>query len=248
MSAVQPVSDPYPLPRHIGIIMDGNGRWAQARGLPRTAGHRKGIEAVRTIVQAAPDLGIPYLTLYGFSLENWSRPILEINELMGLLRHYLRSELAELHKNGVRLRTIGTLDRLPEDIRALIRNAEVTTQSNNRLNLTIALSYGGRQEIMMAAQNLAKAVAAGQLSPDAIDEAAIEAALSTADLPDPDLIIRTSGEKRISNFLLWQSAYAEMVFVDTLWPEFGREELKAAIREYQQRERRYGSYNTPQQL
>lgn len=246
MSAVQPVSDPYPLPRHIGIIMDGNGRWAEARGLPRTIGHRKGIEAVRAIVQAAPDLGIPYLTLYGFSLENWSRPILEINELMGLLRHYLRSELAELHKNGVRLRTIGNLSRLPEDIRALVHNAEATTQGNNRLNLTIALSYGGRQEIVMAAQRLAKAVAAGQLSPDAIDEATIEAALSTADLPDPDLIIRTSGEKRISNFLLWQSAYAEMVFVDTLWPEFGREELKAAIREYQQRERRYGSYNTPQ--
>lgn len=248
MSAVQPVSDPYPLPRHIGIIMDGNGRWAQARGLPRTAGHRKGIEAVRAIVQAAPDLGIPYLTLYGFSLENWSRPILEINELMGLLRHYLRSELAELHKNGVRLRTIGNLDRLPEDIRALVRNAEVTTQGNDRLNLTIALSYGGRQEIVIAAQRLAKAVATGQLAPEAIDEATLEAALSTADLPDPDLIIRTSGEKRLSNFLLWQSAYSEMVFVDTLWPEFGREELKAAIREYQQRERRYGSYNTPQQL
>lgn len=246
MSAVQPVSDPYPLPRHIGIIMDGNGRWAEARGLPRTVGHRKGIEAVRAIVQAAPDLGIPYLTLYGFSLENWSRPLLEINELMGLLRHYLRSELAELHKNGVRLRTIGDLSRLPEDIRALVHNAEVTTQGNNRLNLTIALSYGGRQEIVMAAQRLAKAVAAGHLSPDAIDETTIEAALSTADLPDPDLIIRTSGEKRISNFLLWQSAYAEMVFVDTLWPEFGREELKAAIREYQQRERRYGSYNTSQ--
>ncbi len=246
MSAVQPVSDPYPLPRHIGIIMDGNGRWAQARGLPRTAGHRKGIEAVRAIVQAAPDLGIPYLTLYGFSLENWSRPILEINELMGLLRHYLRSELAELHKNGVRLRTIGNLDRLPEDIRALVRNAEVTTQGNDRLNLTIALSYGGRQEIVMAAQRLAKAVATGQLAPEAIDEAILEASLSTADLPDPDLIIRTSGEKRLSNFLLWQSAYSEMVFVDTLWPEFGREELKAAIREYQQRERRYGSCNTPQ--
>ncbi|MEZ5648302.1 MAG: isoprenyl transferase [Alphaproteobacteria bacterium] len=248
MTAIQPIADPLPLPCHIGIIMDGNGRWAQARGLPRTVGHRKGIEAVRSVVQAASDLSIPYLTLYGFSLENWSRPLLEINELMGLLRHYLRSELAELHQNGVRIRTIGDLARLPADIQALVRNAEVTTQNNTRLNLTIALSYGGRQEIINAVQCLAQAVAAGHLSPQAIDETIVRGALSTADLPDPDLIIRTSGEKRISNFLLWQSAYAEMVFVDTLWPEFGREDLVAAIREYQQRERRYGSANISQHL
>lgn len=227
-------------PVHVAIIMDGNGRWAKLRGLPRTAGHRRGVEAVRETVRAATDLGIAYLTLYGFSSENWNRPPTEVSDLMGLLRFYLRGEIAELHRQGVRVRSIGDRARLAPDIVRLIEEAEERTRGNNRLNLTIALSYGGRDEILGAFRQIAADAAAGRLKPEEIDEAAIRNRLHTNDLPDPDLVIRTSGEKRISNFLLWQSAYAEMVFDDCLWPDFGRENLQRAVEEFQRRERRYG--------
>ena len=232
---------PHPLPRHIAIIMDGNGRWAQARGLPRIAGHRSGAEAVRRTLEAAGELGIPYLTLFGFSSENWKRPLDEVDDLMGLLRHYLRGEIAELHGKGVRLRVIGDIERLAPDINAMIRHAEALTRDNDRINLTIALSYGGRAEIVAAARAVAAQVAAGRLPLDRVDEDAIARHLFTADLPDPDLLIRTSGEQRISNFLLWQCAYAELVFTKTLWPDFGRADLERAIAEFGGRERRYGA-------
>ncbi len=228
-------------PTHVAIIMDGNGRWAKTRGLPRVAGHRRGAEAVRRTVEAAAELGVSYLTLYGFSSENWKRPPGEIHDLMGLLRHYLRAEIADLHRNGVRLRIIGERDRLGPDIITLIENGERLTQENTRLNLTIALSYGGRGEIALAARRLARLVEAGRLSADAIDENAVAGQLLTVDMPDPDLIIRTSGEQRISNFLLWQSAYAELVFVDTYWPDFGKADLERAISDFCGRERRYGA-------
>jgi undecaprenyl diphosphate synthase len=234
-------ASPRPLPRHIAIIMDGNGRWAQARGLPRIAGHRRGAEALRRTLEAAGDLGVPYLTLFGFSSENWKRPHDEVDDLMGLLRHYLRGEIAELHRNGVRLRVIGDRARLSAEIVALIENAETLTRDNQAINLTVALSYGGRAEIVAAARAVAAKAAAGKLLPQAIDEDVIAAHLFTADLPDPDLLIRTSGEQRISNFLLWQCAYAELVFTKTLWPDFGRADLEQAITEFGGRERRYGT-------
>jgi len=232
---------PRALPRHIAIIMDGNGRWAQARGLPRIAGHRQGAEAVRRAVRAAGELGIPYLTLFGFSSENWKRPIEEVGDLMGLLRHYLRGEIAELHKNGVRLRVIGDLARLAPDIVTLIANAEALTRDNPGVNLTIALSYGGRAEIVAAVRAIASKAADGSLASEAIDETAISRHLFTADIPDPDLLIRTSGEQRISNFLLWQCAYSELVFTKTLWPDFGQADLVQAIADFGCRERRYGA-------
>jgi undecaprenyl diphosphate synthase len=236
-------ADPLPdtVPAHIAIIMDGNGRWAKSRGLPRTAGHRKGVEAVRRTVQAAGELGIGYLTLYGFSSENWKRPADEIFDLMGLLRRYLRAETADLHRSNVRLRMIGDRATLDGDIVALIEGAEEQMQANTGLNLTVALSYGGRQELTAAARIIAAEVAAGRLRPEEIDEALFERHLSTHGIPDPDLLIRTSGEQRVSNFLLWQTAYTELVFSDVLWPDFGRDELEAAIREYGRRERRYGA-------
>jgi undecaprenyl diphosphate synthase len=234
-------ASPRSLPRHIAIIMDGNGRWAQARGLPRIAGHRRGAEALRRTLEAAGDLGVPYLTLFGFSSENWKRPHDEVDDLMGLLRHYLRGEIAELHRNGVRLRVIGDRARLSAEIVALIENAETLTRDNQAINLTVALSYGGRAEIVAAARAVAAKAAAGKLLPQAIDEDVIAAHLFTADLPDPDLLIRTSGEQRISNFLLWQCAYAELVFTKTLWPDFGRADLEQAITEFGGRERRYGT-------
>jgi undecaprenyl diphosphate synthase len=221
--------------------MDGNGRWARARGLPRTAGHRRGAESVRRAVTGSVELGISYLTLFGFSAENWKRPLSEIEYLMGLLRRYLQSEIAELHKEGVCLRVIGDRSRLPRDIVRLIAEAESRTRAMQRLNLTIALSYGGRQDILAAARGLAERAAAGTLDPAAIDEGLFAAALSTSDLPDPDLVIRTSGEQRISNFLLWESAYSELVFVDKLWPEFDKDDLAAAVAEFQRRDRRYGT-------
>ena len=232
---------PPRLPRHVAIIMDGNGRWAQARGLPRIAGHRQGADAVRRTLIAAGELGIPYLTLFGFSSENWKRPPDEIESLMGLLRHYLRSEIAELHRHGVRLRIIGERGRLAGDIAGLIRNAEILTCDNDRMNLTIALSYGGRAEIVAAARAIAAEVMAGKLALDRIDEAAIARHLFTSELPEPDLLIRTSGEQRISNFLLWQCAYAELVFTKTLWPDFGRADLEQAVADFGGRERRYGA-------
>ncbi|MBV9016621.1 MAG: isoprenyl transferase [Alphaproteobacteria bacterium] len=228
-------------PRHIAIIMDGNGRWAQSRGLPRIAGHRRGAEAVRRTLAAAVDLGIPYLTLFGFSSENWKRPLDEVDDLMGLLRHYLRGEIAELHRNGVRLRVIGELGRLSPDIITLIENAEGLTRDNRAINLTIALSYGGRAEIAAATRTIAAKAKSGSLPIEAIGEELIASHLLTVDLPDPDLLIRTSGEQRISNFLLWQCAYAELVFTKTLWPDFGHADLEQAIADYCGRERRYGA-------
>ena len=232
---------PGSLPRHIAIIMDGNGRWAQGRGLPRIAGHRRGADAVRRTVAAAGEIGIPYLTLFGFSSENWKRPLNEVDDLMGLLRHYLRGEIAELHGNGVRLRVIGDKGRLAPDIVAMIDNAEKLTRDNGGINLTVALSYGGRAEIAAAARTIAAGVRRGDLPLDAVDEELIARHLFTAELPDPDLLIRTSGEQRISNFLLWQCAYAELVFTKTLWPDFGRSDLEQAITDYCCRERRYGA-------
>lgn len=232
---------PPPPPAHIAIIMDGNGRWAKARGLPRTAGHKRGAEAVRRAVEAAREIGVGYLTLYAFSSENWKRPTGEVTDLMGLLRLYLRNEVSNLHKNGIRLRVIGDRSRLGPDIVALIEESEAKTANNSALTLTLALSYGGRQELAEAARRIAVEVAAGRLSPEQVDEAAIARNLFTHGMPDPDLVIRTSGEKRMSNFLLWQSAYAELVFIDVLWPDFGRAELEAAIRDFHGRERRYGA-------
>ncbi len=228
-------------PVHVAIIMDGNGRWAKQRGLPRVAGHRRGAEAVRATVKAAAELGVRYLTLFGFSSENWKRPLAEIDDLMGLLRHYLRGEIAELHRNGVRLRIIGDRERLAPDIVTLIANAEAMTAGNGGLNLIIALSYGGRADIVAAARRLAAAAADGRIALADIDERSFAASLSTAGVPDPDVLIRTSGEQRISNFLLWQSAYAEMVFLDTLWPDFSKRDLEDAITEFQRRDRRYGA-------
>ncbi|HVJ51238.1 MAG TPA: isoprenyl transferase [Aliidongia sp.] len=228
-------------PAHIAIIMDGNGRWAQARGLPRVAGHRRGVEAVRRTLRSAIELGVTYLTLYGFSSENWRRPESEVRDLMGIMRLYLRGELAELHRQNVRLRVIGQRSRLAPDIVALIENAERVTAENTRCNFTIALSYGGRDEIATAARRLAEKVQRGEIDPASIGEEALASCLFTADLPDPDLVIRTSGEKRISNFLLWQCAYSELVFIDRLWPDFSRDDLAAAIQEFHGRERRFGA-------
>ena len=241
MKAVPLLSEPAPPPLHTAIIMDGNGRWAEARGLPRTAGHKRGAEAVKTAVESAVELGVEYLTLYGFSSENWGRPPEEINDLMGLLRYYLQSEIKYLQKNGVKLRVIGDRERLAPDIVELIEDGEGRTASNKKLTLIIALSYGGRMEIVVAARRLARRVAEGALGPEEIDEETFASNLFTAGIPDPDLLIRTSGEKRISNFLLWQLAYAEFVFVNTLWPDFSKQDFEDAIREYHGRERRYGT-------
>lgn len=232
---------PAPVPQHVAIIMDGNGRWARARGLPRTAGHRKGAEAVQRTLEAANDLGIRYLTLFGFSSENWNRPEDEVFDLMGLLRRYLQSETAELHRKNVRIRVIGDRSRFSGDIVTLITRAEEMTAGNDGLNLTAALSYGGRQDIATAARVLAAKAIAGEVSPGEIDESVFGQHLWTHDLPDPDLMIRTSNEQRISNFLLWQCAYTELVFSDVLWPEFGRESLEQALAEYNRRERRFGA-------
>lgn len=229
------------LPAHVAIIMDGNGRWATDRGMPRTFGHRAGIEAAKRTVEAASALGIGHLTLFGFSSENWARPASEVGELMQLLRFYLRSETADLHRRGIRLGVIGERDRLSPDIRGLIGQAEGLTRHNDGLTLTIALSYGGRHDITQAARQLAARAAAGSLDPAAITDDDLAGNLMTADIPDPDLLIRTSGEQRLSNFLLWQCAYAELVFVDTYWPDFGRDDLERAIGEFQRRERRYGA-------
>lgn len=232
--------DPPPPPAHIAIIMDGNGRWAKARGLPRTAGHRKGAEAVRATIKAAREMGVRYLTLFGFSSENWKRSPDEVSDLMGLLRFYLRNEVKELHSAGVRLRIIGDRSRLSDDIVKLIEDSEAKTAANTALDVVMALSYGGRQEIVNAAQRMAEEARAGTLDPATITEDSFAQRLFTAGIPDPDLLIRTSGEKRISNFLLWQAAYAEFVFLDVLWPEFGRAQLEEAIAEFYRRDRRYG--------
>ncbi|MCW5746396.1 MAG: isoprenyl transferase [Alphaproteobacteria bacterium] len=233
--------DTPPGPRHVAVIMDGNGRWAKARGLPRTAGHRRGVETVRDTVRAAGELGVEYLTLFGFSTENWKRPADEVNFLMGLLRQYLRAELESLAREGARLRVIGDRAGLAEDIVGMIDSAEERTRGNSRIHVSIALNYGGRADIVQAARRLAEAAAAGALSAAAIDEPMLERHLLTRDLPDPDLLIRTGGEQRISNFLLWQSAYTELVFSGALWPDFSKADLEHAIAEFRRRERRYGA-------
>jgi len=240
---MSPTQTPGPVsaPTHVAVIMDGNGRWAQARGLPRTAGHKQGAEAVRRTLIGAGDLGVKYLTLFGFSAENWRRPESEVSALMGLLRIYLRSEIAELHSRGARVRVIGDMSRFAPDITAMIAQAEDLTRHNTSINLTIALNYGGRQEITAAARTLAQEAVAGRLDPKAINETLFETCLTTAGMPDPDLLIRTSGELRVSNFLLWQCAYAEMIFTDTLWPDFDRHHLEEAIVEFNRRQRRFGA-------
>ncbi|HAY49858.1 isoprenyl transferase [Thalassospira povalilytica] len=239
-SQTQP-SDTQTVPRHVAIIMDGNGRWARSRGRPRTMGHRAGVEAVRRTIEASVELGIEYLTLYGFSTENWKRPESEVSDLMGLLRLFIKRELSTLQKNGVKIRIIGDRSRFADDIRALLDKAESATSGNSRLNLTIALSYGARAELTQAMREIAKKVASGEISADAITEDLIEQNLSTVGIPDPDLLIRTSGEQRISNFLLWQSAYTEFVFEDVLWPDFDRNHLEKAIDNFAGRERRFGA-------
>ena len=224
----------------VGIIMDGNGRWAAARGLPRFEGHRQGVEALRRAVRAAPDLGVRYLTVYSFSKENWSRPASEIFDLMGLLKRFIRNDLAQLHKSGVRVRVVGERAGLKPDICALLDEAESLTQGNENLDLVVAFNYGSRQEILLAVRQLAEAVRSGQISPADISQEMISLALGTRAVPDPDFIIRTSGEQRLSNFLLWQAAYSELVFLSSHWPEFDKAAFEGAIAEFDRRNRRFG--------
>ncbi len=230
----------FAMPRHVAIIMDGNGRWASARGLPRGEGHRRGVEALRKTVRAAGEMGISYLTIFSFSAENWSRPSSEIRDLMGLLRRFIRNDLAELHQSRVKVRVIGERDDLAPDIRQLLEEAEELTKGNDRLTLVVAFNYGARQEIARAAARIAVKINAGEIEPSAMTADLIGQNLDAPDLPDPDLIIRTSGEQRLSNFLLWQAAYSELVFVPTYWPDFDRAALEGAIAEYHRRERRFG--------
>jgi undecaprenyl diphosphate synthase len=240
-TAPGPADPAQVVPTHVAIIMDGNGRWAASRYLPRVAGHREGVRAVRRTVEAAIQAGVGWLTLYAFSSENWRRPAAEVLDLTGLLRHYLRTEVAELGANGVRLRFIGDRSRFDADIQRDLVAAEHDTAGNGRLNLTVALSYGSRSEIVAAAQAIATAARDGRLDPVRLDEATFGRFLFTAGIPDPDLIIRTSGEQRLSNFLLWQAAYAELVFLDVLWPDFGPDHFQAALGDYARRERRFGA-------
>ncbi|MCB5176002.1 isoprenyl transferase [Microvirga lenta] len=228
------------MPAHVAIIMDGNGRWAAQRGLPRLEGHRRGVEAIRRAVRAAGDLGIRYLTVYSFSAENWRRPAQEVSDLMGLLKRFVRHDLAELHANNIRVRIIGQRQGLSPDIRMLLDEAEQLTRSNTGLTLVIAFNYGGRQEIVEAMRSLARRVRDEALDPDAIDMDMVEAALDTQGIPDPDLVIRTSGEQRVSNFLTWQTAYSEFVFLPDFWPDFDEATFRAALAEYGRRERRFG--------
>ncbi len=227
-------------PRHVAIIMDGNGRWAAERGLPRGEGHRRGVDALRRAVRAVGEMGIKILTIYSFSSENWSRPVTEIRDLMGLLRRFIRNDLAELHQSNVRVRVIGEREDLEPEIRRLLEEAEELTHNNDGMLLVVAFNYGGRQEIARAARRVADEVAAGRLAPRDITADVLGRHLDAPDLPDPDLMIRTSGEQRLSNFLLWQSAYSELVFVPTYWPDFDRTTLANAIAEYRRRERRFG--------
>jgi undecaprenyl diphosphate synthase len=229
-----------PCPKHVAIIMDGNGRWAAQRGLPRTEGHRRGVESTKECVRAAADIGISYLTLFSFSSENWKRPAIEVTYLMGLLRRFIRRDLAELHENNVRLRVIGSEDRVPSDLITMLRESVNLTSGNTGLELIIAFNYGSRDEIVRAAKRLAERVQLGELTPQDITQEMLADQFDTAGIPDPDLIIRTSGEQRISNFLLWQCAYSEFLFVDNFWPDFTRQTLENAIAAYQLRERRFG--------
>jgi len=229
-----------PAVRHVAIIMDGNGRWAAERGLPRAEGHRQGVESVRRTLEAAMELGVTHLTLFSFSSENWSRPKQEINDLFGLLRRFVRRDLADLHKNGVKIRVIGARTGLESDILRMLDEAAELTKDNTALDLTIAFNYGARDEIARAAQHIAEDVKAGAMDASDVTPEKFSTYLDTAGLPDPDLLIRTSGELRLSNFLLWQLAYAEFVFVDVYWPDFSKDVFAAAIAEYQQRSRRFG--------
>jgi undecaprenyl diphosphate synthase len=228
------------VPQHVAVIMDGNGRWAASRGLPRVEGHRRGVDAVKTCVRTAGELGIRYLTLYSFSSENWKRPREEIFELMSLLRRFIRRDLAELHENDVRIRVIGTREGLDGDIGALISEAVALTRNNTGLQLTVAFNYGARDEIVRAIRRLGGQISSGELTPEAITAEMVSGALDTSGIPDPDLLIRTSGEMRISNFLLWQCAYTEFIFVDTYWPDFDKQTLTSAVEAYRTRERRFG--------
>lgn len=236
--------DGYTPPEHIAIIMDGNGRWATSKGKSRTYGHRQGVQAVRRTVKACMEIGISHLTLYSFSSENWSRPAEEVKDLMSLIKLFIKQDLADLHKNNVRVRIIGEGDKAGDDIVGLMHEATEITKNNTGLNLTVAFSYGSRDEIIKAAQKIAQRVKEGDLSPEAISHDVFEGYLDTKDLPDPDLLIRTSGEKRLSNFLLWQCAYTEFVFQDVLWPDYDKDHLEAAIQEYCHRDRRYGKVAT----
>ncbi len=228
------------IPRHAAIIMDGNGRWAAARGLPRSAGHKAGIDALRAAVRAASDLAIEYLTIYSFSTENWSRPKTEVMFLLELLRRFIRQDVAELHASGVRIRVIGDREGLDRSIVTMLEDAEKLTRDNNKLNLVVAFNYGSRQEITRAARAIAADVAAGRLAIGDVTPEVLESRLDTAGMPPPDLLIRTGGEQRISNFLLWQCAYAEFVFVPEFWPDFSADIFARAIAEYASRERRFG--------
>jgi undecaprenyl diphosphate synthase len=232
--------DPQRLPRHVAIIMDGNGRWAKKRLLNRIKGHEKGADAVRAVVKACREIGVSYLTLYAFSTENWARPQMEVDALMALLQKFLKTEAEELRTNNIRLRTIGETQRLPDDVRRSLDEVISQTRPNDGLNLILALSYGGRSEIIHAVREVAEEAAAGRLAPPAIDEKLLADKLFTRDIPDPDLLIRTSGEMRLSNFLLWQMAYAELHFTSTLWPDFGKEEFIRILVDFQRRERRFG--------
>lgn len=240
--ATDPVVGQAPaLPRHVAIIMDGNGRWAEKRGFPRTFGHRKGVEAVRRTVRHAGSRGIDMLTLFAFSRENWNRPAAEVSELMGLLRRFIESDLKELVENGVKVDVIGSRDDLDPELRGLIESAEERTRHNAALRLVLAFNYGGRDEIVRAARRAAEAIARGELRADQLDESAFAGFLDTGRLPDPDLVIRTSGEKRVSNFLLWQCAYAEFTFPTTLWPDFDEAAFDAALADFATRQRRFGT-------
>ena len=235
-----PSSENIEVPRHIGIIMDGNGRWAKAKGLPRISGHRQGVAAVREIVETAIEIGVKHLTLYAFSSENWKRPANEIRELMSLLKYYLGNETKALVDAGVRLKTLGNLDSLDSEIVKEIKNIVKLTSKNSKINLIVAINYGGRQEITSAVRLIAELAVKGAIKPSEINEESIAAHLGTSNIPDPDLIIRTSGEHRLSNFLLWQSAYSELVFLPKLWPDFTRKDLLEAVKEYYRRDRRFG--------
>jgi undecaprenyl diphosphate synthase len=243
MATAAPLADVHTAPRHVAIIMDGNGRWAKKRHLPRAVGHKQGAEAVRRAVEAARELGIEYLTLYAFSSENWKRPADEVDDLMGLLRLYLRNEVAELDRNGVRIRFIGSRARLSKDVLDLVDHSESKTAANTSLTLVIALNYGAQAEIVEACKAIAVQVADGTLAAGDICEETIARHLLTRDMPDPDLIIRTSGEQRLSNFLLWQAAYAEFIFLECLWPDFDKVEFESALAHFHSRERRFGGRN-----
>lgn len=228
------------LPTHVAIIMDGNGRWAKQRGMPRVEGHRQGAESVREVVQAAGELGIKFITLYAFSVENWNRPKDEVDTLMKYLMRFLKKQLSEMNKNNIRLQAIGQIYRLPENVQEQLARSVQSTAKNNGITLTLALSYGGRTEIVDAVRQIGHEIKAGRMDPGEINEQVIAHNLYTHGMPDPDLLIRTSGEMRVSNFLLWQISYAEFVITPTLWPDFGKKEFYNALEEYSQRQRRYG--------